>query len=117
MDGQIMRDLLRRMNLREYPPRFRCEVVDLTRCKKFFAGPKILRYKLILGEEIISRNVIIPSLNGKRSETKICTYYTILQWLLVCKNTYCMQNFYITVCLASQIAFSMMCLHGHPQNY
>ena len=74
MDKQIKRDLLRRMNLREYPPRFCCEVVDVTRSKRFFAKPNILRYRLILGEKNISRNLIIPSLKGKRSEAKICTY-------------------------------------------
>ena len=120
MDGQVKKDLLKNMDLKEYPPRFHYEVVDLTRSKKFFARPNILPYTLTLGEEKISRKLSIPSLTGKCSGAQVCIYYNIVLYYVLCsgclpaKICFRMQIFYIRVCQVSQIALSMMCLCRHP---
>ena len=42
MNKNAKKDLLKKMDLKKYPPRFSCEVADLTKRKRFFARPKRL---------------------------------------------------------------------------
>ena len=52
------------MELKEYPPRFFCEVADLTPGKNFFAVPKVLQYTLTVNGEDFPKEILIPSLTG-----------------------------------------------------
>ena len=65
------KDLQQKIYLKKYPPRFNCEVLDLTKRLDFFTRPRTLNYKLKGGKLVtldqikdIHGQIIIPSLTG-----------------------------------------------------
>ena len=59
------------MELKEYPPRFKYEIFDVTEKQDFFTRPKILGYKLkggrvdtMDGDKEAQGKIVIPSLSG-----------------------------------------------------
>ena len=70
-DDTFREELRRRMNAKHYPPRYKYEIVDITKSHSFFTVPKILKYNLkggkidtMNGEEEINGKIVIPSLNA-----------------------------------------------------